>query len=81
MKLEVFRLTPLASKDKVAFQCIVSLDVMKPPVIFGARCKTLIACKDCMRHWVPDTFPYCRGATGDKIDLYQFDALLHFRIE
>ena len=81
LKLEVFRLTSLASKDKAAFQCMVSLDVMKPPMIFGARCKKLIACKDYMRHCAPDTCPYCSGATGDNIDLYQFDVFLHFRID
>ena len=46
---EVFRLTSLASKVKYAFQCMVCLGVMKPPVIFTTCCENLIACKDCIQ--------------------------------
>ena len=45
---EVFRLASLASKVKDAFQCVVCLGVMKPPVIFAICCKKLIDCKDCI---------------------------------
>ena len=75
---EVFRLTPLASKVKDAFQCMVCLGVMKPPLLFATCCKKLIACKDCMIHWIPDTCPHCRGLTGDNIELKQFDDMLSF---
>ena len=40
---EVFRLTPLASKVKDAFQYMVCLDEMKPPALFATCCKKLIA--------------------------------------
>ena len=75
---EVFRLTSLASKVKYAFQCMVCLGVMKPPAIFAICCKKLIACKDCMRHWIPDTCPHCRGVTEDNIEPKQFDDMLSF---
>ena len=75
---EVFRFTPLASIIKDAFQFMVCLGMMKPPVIFATSCKKLIACKDCMRHWIPDTCPHCRGVTGDNIELNEFDDMLSF---
>ena len=75
---EVFRLPPLASKVKDAFQCNVCLGVMKPTVAFATCCKKLIACKDCMRHWIPDMCPHCRGVTGDNIELKQFADMLSF---
>lgn len=56
---EVFRVTPLASRVRDANQCMVCLYVMKPAVIFATRCEKLIAYKDCMRHWVPDTCRPC----------------------
>ena len=40
---EVLKFTPLASKVKYAFQCMVCLGVMKPSVIFPICCKKLIA--------------------------------------
>ena len=75
---EVFRLTPLASKVKDEFQCTVCLGVVKQPVIFATCCKNLIACEHCMRHWIPDSCPHCRGVTGDNIELKQFDDMFSF---
>ena len=66
------------SKVKVAFQCMVCLGVMEPPAIFATCCKKLIACKVCMRHWIPNTCPHCRGVTGDNIEFKQFEDMLSF---
>ena len=78
---EVLRFIPLAWKFKDAFQCMVCLGVVKPPVIFAICCKKLIACKDCMRHWILDTCPdtpAVRGVTGDNTELNQYDDMLSF---
>ena len=57
---------------------MVSLGVIKPTVIFPICRKKLIACKDCMRHWILDTCPHSRDFTGDNIELNQFDDMLPF---
>ena len=75
---EVFRFTPLASKVKNPFQCMVCLDLIKPLVTFATCCKKSIACKDCMEHWIPDTCPHRRGITGDNIELNQLDNMFSF---
>ena len=59
---------------------MVCLGVMKPPMIFATCYKKLIARKDCMRHWIPDTCPHCRGVTADIIELKQFDDMLSFLV-
>ena len=38
---EVFKLTSLTPKVKDAFQCMVCLNVMKPPEMFAICCKKL----------------------------------------
>ena len=77
---EVLRLTPLASKVKYAFHCMVCLGVMKPPVIFATCCKKLIACKDCMRHWILGTCPNCRGVLIDDVCLFSVTNRIAFFI-
>ena len=64
---EVFRPTSLTTKVKDAFQCMVCLDVMKPPAIFATCCKRLIACKYCLSQWIPGSCP--TGITLSSINL------------
>ena len=51
---------------------------MKSAVIFITCRERLIACKDFLRRWIPDTCPRWSGVIGDNIKLNQFDDMLSF---